>query len=89
MKTIVNRSKGSVKIQLPGNKTLFLGPSKSGQISDEAALRPAFLKLVKSGAVEVVGEGERHGTGGRDEGHVHEGTHGHAPRKVVLPKGDR
>jgi hypothetical protein len=89
MKSIVNRSKGSVRIQLPGNKVLYLGPAKSGQISDEAASRPAFLKLVKSGAVEVVGEGERHGQSARDEGQVHEGTHGHAPRKVVLPKGDR
>ena len=89
MKTIVNRSKGPVRILLPANKTLFLGPGRSGQISDEAVTRPSVQKLIQSGAIEVIGEGERHGGNARDEGHVHEGTHGHAPRKVVLPKGDR
>jgi hypothetical protein len=89
MKIIVNKSKVPVRIPLPGNKTLFLGPMKSGQISDEAAARPAVVKLIQSGAIEVAGEGEGHGAMARDQGHVHEGTHGHVPRKVVLPKGDR
>jgi hypothetical protein len=88
MKTIVNKSQAPIRIQLPGNKVLHLGPSKSGQISNEAVARPAVQKLVESGAIEIVGEGT-HDSGSREEGHVHEGTHGHAPRKVVRPRGDR
>jgi hypothetical protein len=88
MKTIVNKSKAPIKITLPGNKVLHLGPSKSGQVANEAIERPALRKLIESGAIEVVGEGA-HPSGEREEGHVHEGTHGHAPRKVVLPRGDR
>ena len=89
MKTIVNRSRKPIRIPLPGNKTLFLGPSKSGQLSDQQLAAPAVARLLKSGDIEVVGEAAHPGGGGGGSETGHEATHGHQPRKVVLPKGDR
>ena len=39
MKTVRNKTPMPIRVQLGGGKTLFLGPAKSGQISDGAAER--------------------------------------------------
>jgi hypothetical protein len=89
MKTVVNRGRTPIKIHLPGGKTLHLGPGKTGQVSDAACERPAFVKLVKSGEIEVVGEGEAGVSSAEGTPSVQESTHGHHPTTVVMPKGNR
>ncbi len=89
MKEVRNKTQLPLKIQLPGGKVLHLGPNKTGQISDSAADAPGVVKLLKSGQIEILGEGE-HVAGGAEKGHApHDSTHGHAPPSVVRPKGDR
>jgi hypothetical protein len=89
MKTVVNRGRTPIKIHLPGGKTLHLGPGKTGQVSDAACERPSFQKLVKSGGIEVVGEGESGVSSAGGMPNVQESKHGHHPTTVVMPKGDR
>lgn len=89
MKTLVNKSRRPIRIPLPGGHVLYLGPGKSGQISDRHAALPAVARLIDDGAVAIAGESAHAQTAGAGGGHVHEGTHGHAPVKVVRPRGDR
>lgn len=89
MKRIINKSSAPIRIPLPNNRTLHLGPSKTGQISEQAAERPAVRRLIEAGTVEVVDADAPAAAGERSEGPVHGETHGHQPTKVVLPKGDR
>jgi hypothetical protein len=89
MKTIRNRSQRPIKIQMPGGKVLHLGPQRTGQISDQASRLPSFRRLVDSGDIEVVGEGEPAVSGADRPQVAHESTHGHTPPTVVLPKGNR
>lgn len=89
MKTVVNKTHRPIQIHLHGGKILHLGPSKTGQISDQAAEQDTVRKLVRAGDIEIQGEGEAshdEGTGGAP---AHEATHGHPPTTVVLPKGNR
>jgi hypothetical protein len=89
MKEIRNKTQLPLKIQLPGGKVLHLGPNRTGQISDGAAKAPGVLKLVESGQIEIVGEGD-HVSGAAEKGHAPRGAkHGHPPHSVVRPKGDR
>ncbi len=63
---IINKSKGPLRIPLPGGKTLFLGPGKTGQISPKASEHPPLMKLIEEGTIEIVGGGRSTGTGGSD-----------------------
>ena len=89
MKSVVNRSRTPIKIHLPGGKTLHLGPGRTGQVSDAACERPSFMKLVKSGEIEIVADGETASSNPGSAPSVRESTHGHASTNVVMPKGDR
>jgi hypothetical protein len=89
MKTLINKSRKPIRIPLPGGKIMFLGPGKSGQISDRHADLPAVRKMIDDGSVAVAGESAHAETTGGGGGQVHDGTHGHVPRKVVRPRGDR
>jgi len=88
MKTLTNKSRKPIRIPLPGGKIMFLGPGKSGQISDRHADLPAVQKLIDDGSIAVAGE-SAHADQAGGGGQVHDGTHGHVPRKVVRPRGDR
>jgi len=89
MKTVVNRSRTPIKIHLPGGKTLHIGPGRTGQVSDSACERPSFAKLVESGEIEIVGEGEAASSNPGTSPSVQKSTHGHQATTVVMPKGDR
>ena len=89
MKTILNKSRKPIRVPLPGNKVLYLGPSKTGQIADQHATAPGVQRLLKRGDLEIVGDGARAGGADGAESTVHEATHGHKPPTVVLPKGNR
>ncbi len=62
---ITNKTKKPLSVPLPAGKKLFLGPGKSGQITQKAAERPAVVTLVEAGDVEVVEEGAKRQGGAR------------------------
>jgi hypothetical protein len=47
------------------------------------------MKLVKSGEIEIVSEGEAASSNPGGTPSVKKSTHGHASTNVVMPKGDR
>jgi hypothetical protein len=89
MKTLRNRTQRPIRIPLPGGKTLFLGPAKTGQVADDAVDRPALRKLLDSGDVEIVGGSGQAASGPGESAPVHESTHGHTHPTVVKPSGNR
>lgn len=89
MKTILNKSRKPIRVPLPGNKVLHLGPSKSGQIADQHAQAPGVQRLLQQGDIEIVGEAAHPEGGGGSGAAAHEATRGHKPPTVVLPKGNR
>lgn len=58
MKEIRNATTRPLQVPLPQGKTLHLGPRKTGQVTAQTLDHPPFQELVKSGDVEVLGEGE-------------------------------
>jgi hypothetical protein len=87
MKTIVNKTPGPIKVRLPRGKVLHLGPTKTGQISDEALAHESVRRMLEAGEIEIVGEGRPPNAVGPRS--VHESTHGHHQDGRVHPKGDR
>ncbi|MEM7143540.1 MAG: hypothetical protein AAF591_00300 [Verrucomicrobiota bacterium] len=50
---ITNKTTKPISVPLPGGKKLFLGPGKTGQVSAKALERPAVVKLIEAGELEV------------------------------------
>ena len=68
MKTISNKTRRPLSVPLPRNKTLHLGPGKTGQIASEAADHPPLKKMVEAGEIEILGEGHVNAvTGGKQQ----------------------
>ncbi len=65
---ITNKTKKPLRVPLPAGKKLFLSPGKSGQITQAAATRPAVVKLVEAGDVEISEEGTKRQGGGSSSG---------------------
>lgn len=67
---ITNKTKKPLSVPLPAGKKLFLSPGKTGQITRKAAERPAVVKLVEAGDVEISEEGAKRqgGSGSSDSG---------------------
>lgn len=55
---ITNKSGKPLSIPLPGGKKLFLGPGKTGQVSNKAVEHPPLAKLIEAGDVETAGDGK-------------------------------
>ena len=89
MRTVRNKTQLPVRVPLPGGKFLSLGPGKSGQVSDQAVQAPSFLKLVKSGSIELIGDGTRSMDGSQGPATPETSTQGHKQTTVVMPKGNR
>ena len=89
MKTVTNKTRKPLSVPLPRNKTLHLGPGKTGQISSEAAEHPQLRKLVDAGEIEVFdgGPGPSGAVGGGGKGHP--SFHGHPARGGSQRSGDR
>ncbi|NOX98647.1 MAG: hypothetical protein GXP30_02780 [Verrucomicrobia bacterium] len=61
---ITNKTKKPLRVPLPAGKKLFLNPGKSGQITPAAAARPAVVKLLEAGDIEISkGGAKRQGSG--------------------------
>ncbi len=88
MKNIINKTRMPIRVPLGSGKVLHLGPGKSGNVSAQAAERPAFLKLVERGDIELVAEGETATSGTGSTGHLRESTQGKTQRRIQR-KGDR
>lgn len=89
MKTIRNKTASPLRIPLPGGKTLYLAPAKTGQVADKAVEHHRVRKLIEEGKIEVTGEGGAGQRGAGDGSAVQTSTHGHHSAKVVTSKGDR
>ena len=89
MITIHNKTRKPIQVHAYGGKKLYLGPGKTGEVSDQTAEMPSFRKLIDGGLIELV-EGVTHAGGTTGEGPAkHASTHGYPPTTVVTPKGDR
>lgn len=75
MKTVTNKTNGPLKVPLPRNKSLRLGPGRSERISDDVAARPALVKMVEAGKIELADADSTSGKGGG-----HGGAFGNAGR---------
>lgn len=68
MKTVTNKTNAPIKVPLPRNKNLRLGPGQSGQVGDIDAERPALAKMVEAGQIEIsdaaISSGKAGGRGG-------------------------
>jgi len=89
MATIQNKTHRPLSIPLPGGKTLFLGPGKSGEVAANAVNGPGFKKLLEAGEIEIGDEAHRASGGagrGNQAGH---GTLGHTSGSGIRRSGDR
>jgi hypothetical protein len=89
MKTVTNKTRKPLSVPLPRNKTLHLGPGKTGQISSEAAQPPQLRKLVDAGEIEVFDDGPGPSGGGVGDGKGRPSFHGHPARSGSHRSGDR
>jgi hypothetical protein len=48
---ITNKTPKPLSVPLPGGKKLFLGPGKTGQVTDKAMQHPPLVKLLESGDI--------------------------------------
>jgi hypothetical protein len=64
VKTVVNKTRSPLKIELPRGKSLRLGPDGSGRIRDEDAEHEPVKKLLAAGDIEIVAAGTHTGTAG-------------------------
>lgn len=89
MKTVRNKTHQPLRVRLSRGKTLHLGPRMDGQISGHDVEAEGVRRLVESGEIEILGEGQRApGGSGRSRG-GHADTHGHHPATSVPKRGDR
>ena len=89
IRTIINRTRKPVKIPLSGGKTLFLGPSRRGQVHDEAIERPAFKKLIETGDIEVLDEKHQMVVEDKMSTRIHRSSRPHQGLIGQTRKGDR
>ncbi|MFQ5790194.1 MAG: hypothetical protein ACE5JI_06910 [Acidobacteriota bacterium] len=89
MKTVINKTRGPIKIPLPRGKALHLGPGKTGQIRDEAAEHAALKKLIDAGGIEIVEGGERESGAAGEAAVPHKVTRGRGKSTFRQKKGDR
>lgn len=89
MKTVINKSRGPIKLLLPRGKSLHLGPGRTGQIADGAEDRPAIKKLIEQGTIEVYDEVASRKSGGGDGGPRHASTQTQGKSSFRTNKGDR
>jgi hypothetical protein len=90
MKTIINRTRQPVRVQLGGGKVLHLGPAKTGQVADAVVELPSVRRMVAEGQLAILDGGRSSpASAGGDAPVGHESTHGHHPPTVVMPKGNR
>ncbi|MFT5470024.1 MAG: hypothetical protein ACI8UO_005148 [Verrucomicrobiales bacterium] len=87
---ITNKSGKPLSLPLPGGKKLFLGPGKTGQVTDKALKHPPIVKLLEAGDLETVeGSGKNKGGGAGMKGGSPSGASGHGGTGAMRQSGDR
>ncbi len=89
MKTILNKTRGALRVPLPRGKTLHLGPGKNGQIAHEDLAHKPLQRLVEEGKIEVQDDNSRKAVGRERSRAPHASTHGHHAPASSQVKGDR
>lgn len=84
---ITNKTGKPLSLTLPGGKKLFLGPGKTGQISNKALERPQIAKLLESGDLESAESSKRKDQGGA-QGGASSGSR-HSGSGAIRQSGDR
>ena len=87
--TISNKTQKPLSIRLPRDRTLHLGPGKTGQISAKDADHPVIKKLVDTGEVEILADGARSIDGGEGGKRSRASFHGYASGAGARRSGDR
>ena len=90
MAIVRNTTHQPLRVALPQGRSLFLGPTKTGEISTNALEHPGVKKLIEAGSLEIVdGALTSHALrGSAKEGHPSAGG-GHSPGGRVQRRGDR
>lgn len=88
MKVVRNKTRKPIRVPLGEGKVLHLSPGKSGNVSPQAAERPAFLKLLERGEIELLTDSEAADSESGNTGHIHGAKHGHQQRRSQR-RGDR
>ncbi len=89
MKTVRNKTHRPLRVHLSRGKTLHLGPLKEGQINAHDVDAGGVQRLVESGELEILGEGEQAAEGSAPSASGHANTLGHHPATSVPKRGDR
>jgi hypothetical protein len=86
---ITNKTKKPLSVPLPAGKKLFLGPGKSGQITQKAAERPAVVAMVEAGDVEISSEEATKRQGGGHAGGSAPSATRHGGTGAMRQSGDK
>jgi len=85
---ITNKSRLPLSIPLPGGKRLFLGPGKTGQVSNKALEHPPLIKLLQAGDIETAVGGPKRKDGGTGNAWSSTGAR-HSGSSAKRQSGDR
>ncbi len=86
---ITNKTRKPVSIPLPGGKKLFLGPGKTGQVSQKGIEYPPVAALIETGELETTGDSKkRHERGSSSKAGPNAGS-GHKGTGAMRQSGDR
>ena len=85
---ITNKTKAPLSVPLPGGKKLFLGPGKTGQVTDKALKHPPLVKLIESGDLVTAGGGSKQKPSGEGKAGPSSGGR-HGGSGAMRQSGDR
>tara|TARA_R110002096_G_scaffold42144_21_gene113813 strand:- start:2180 stop:2443 length:264 start_codon:yes stop_codon:yes gene_type:complete len=85
---ITNKTKKSLTVSLPKGKKLFLGPGKTGQVTEKALKHPPVVKLLEAGDLET-SEGAATRTGGSSGNTGKPNPSGYSGTGAMRQSGDR
>jgi len=86
--TIKNITKTPLRVPLPADKRLFLGPGKSSQITPKAAKHPPLKELIESGEVEIGEDAQSGHSRDRGAGPAKSGSQRQNHGKPMFKAGD-
>ena len=89
MKTIVNKTRHPLKIQLARGRFLRLGPDKEGQIATNDAEQETLQKMIAAGELDIFDDVPRSGSRGSGGPSGRSGSQGGHRQFSGSKRGDR